>query len=103
MERGLGSRSFTGAVARMEVGSGARMTPWLWSEEGDALDDERRERGRGRFQGEATEFGFRRCEFELFVQPVAGAGRQAREACAVQGQGQGCWWSMRGPWHATGC
>lgn len=49
----------------MEVGSGARMTPWLWSEEGDALDDERRERGRGRFQGEATEFGFRRCEFEL--------------------------------------
>ncbi|MBV95925.1 H(+)/Cl(-) exchange transporter 4, partial [Eschrichtius robustus] len=61
----------------MEAGSGARMTPWLWSEEGDALDDERGEKGRGRFQGEATEFGFRRCKSEPFVQPITSKSKES--------------------------
>lgn len=48
-KRGLGSRSFTGAIGRMEGSTGVRMMAWLWSEAGEALDDEMGERQSSRF------------------------------------------------------
>lgn len=48
-ERGSGSRFFPEATARTEGRTGVLMTPWLWPEVSEALDDNGAEKGSGGF------------------------------------------------------